>query len=438
MKDHEGRERARFLNVPYGAYLHREVPPEDAELTHVGPETPCGEYLRRFWQPVGFSAELGDLPLRIRIMGEDLVLFRDGRGRSGLLQLHCSHRGTSLEFGLVSARGIRCCYHGWLYDVDGQILETPGEPAGSTLKDRLCHGAYPTHQHAGLVFAYLGPPDQRPPFPIYANWEVPGHRLTVGLRTVWPCNWLQVKDNSMDPVHTAFLHTIVSGAHFSEEHGVLPELEWQETDRGMMYIATRRVGDHVWVRIAELFLPNVHQFPPDWEHAREERVHPVPQWTNWSVPIDDRTMMKIGFVHVQEEDQEAHDIPRASFRDTGEYVGIVFGETGDRPYEERQRQPGDYDAAVSQRPIAVHALEHLGATDRGVIMFRKLLRREIRAVHAGQKPCGPSPKEGETIPTYCRNAVLRLPPAPTPEADRQLLRDTGRRVAATHAMGPSR
>ena len=100
---------------------------ESEVLSRVGPGTPCGEYLRRFWQPVAFADELQDLPRALRILGEDLVIFRDRAGRVGLLQLHCSHRGTSLEFGLVSERGIRCCYHGWLYDVDGTILETPSE-----------------------------------------------------------------------------------------------------------------------------------------------------------------------------------------------------------------------------------------------------------------------------------------------------------------------
>src|SRR5215470_10098879 len=124
--------RAPFLTTRLGGYYHREVPQEDTELTHIGPGTPCGAYLRRFWQPICFADELRDLPLRVRILGEDLVAFRDFRGSVGLLELHCPHRGTSLEFGLVSERGIRCCYHGWLFDIDGAILETPGEPATST------------------------------------------------------------------------------------------------------------------------------------------------------------------------------------------------------------------------------------------------------------------------------------------------------------------
>ena len=146
--------RAGYLTTRFGGYLHREMPEEDAELSHIGPDTPCGEYLRRFWQPICFSDELKDLPHRVTILGEELVVFRDRSGTVGLLELHCPHRGASLEFGLIDAKGIRCCYHGWQFAADGTILETPGEPADSTLKDRLYHGAYPTHEHGGIVFAY--------------------------------------------------------------------------------------------------------------------------------------------------------------------------------------------------------------------------------------------------------------------------------------------
>ncbi|PYM76609.1 MAG: (Fe-S)-binding protein, partial [Candidatus Rokuibacteriota bacterium] len=113
-----------------------------------------------------------------------------GRGSVGLLQLNCAHRGTSLEYGLVSERGIRCCYHGWLYDVDGSILETPGEPATSTLKDRLCQGAYPVHEYCGLIFAYMGPPEKKPAFPLYDTFDLPGLTLMPAGKFALPCNWL--------------------------------------------------------------------------------------------------------------------------------------------------------------------------------------------------------------------------------------------------------
>ena len=216
-------ERVPFLNTAYRAYHHRERPEEEAELTHVGPGTPCGEYLRRFWQPVITSEELQDLPRRLRIMGENLVAFRDKSGAVGLLELHCPHRGTSLEFGLVSEKGIRCCYLGWRFDVDGKILETPGEPPDSTLKDRLYHGAYPVHEYCGLVFAYMGPPDQQPAFPILDTFDLPGYQLVARPGNIWPCNWLQVKENSMDPAHLAFLHTLPGSEGFTGDLAALGE-----------------------------------------------------------------------------------------------------------------------------------------------------------------------------------------------------------------------
>src|SRR5579863_10017222 len=209
--------RPSVLNAPYSAYHHRARPPVDEELTRVGPGTPCGEYLRRFWQPVILASELGEVPRRLRILGEDLVAFRDKSGAIGLLELHCPHRGTSLEFGLVGDKGIRCCYHGWLFDVDGAILETPGEPADSTLKDQLCHGAYPLHEHQGLVFAYMGPPGKQPPFPLFDTYDLPGYRLTARAPTLWECNWLQVKENSMDPAHLMYLHTLPGSEGFTED-----------------------------------------------------------------------------------------------------------------------------------------------------------------------------------------------------------------------------
>ena len=168
MSVHEGFEPPRRppdTHVPYGGYHQREVPQEDPELTHVGPGTPCGEYMRRFWWPVCLSEQVTELPLAIRILGEDLVAFRDKSDRIGVLHRHCSHRGTSLEYGIPSERGIRCCYHGWLFDVDGRILETPGEPSDSKLKDSFVHGAYPAFEYQGLVFAYLGPPEEKARFP---------------------------------------------------------------------------------------------------------------------------------------------------------------------------------------------------------------------------------------------------------------------------------
>jgi len=365
--------RAPFLGKAYSAYHHRERPAEDEELSRVGPGTPCGEYLRRFWQPVVLSEDLRDLPRRLRILGEDLVAFRDKRGAVGLLELHCPHRGTSLEFGLVGEKGIRCCYHGWLFDVDGTILETPGEPPDSTLKDRLFHGAYPVHEYQGLVFAYMGPPEAQPDFPILDTYELPGYQLAPRQGTVWPCNWLQVKDNSMDPAHLAFLHTLPGSQGFTD-------------DLGALRTTINR-----------------------------------PAATTWAVPLDDTHTMQIGFRRAPEG--------REMRRDGG------FGQDGNRPYEERQRVPGDYDAQISiHGGIARHGLEHLAATDRGVIMMRNLIRQGIREVQDGAGPGHNSRNNqpnGKTIATFAHDRVVPgIPAAATPEEDQRLLREIARKVVS--------
>jgi nitrite reductase/ring-hydroxylating ferredoxin subunit len=420
--------RAPFLTTRFGGYYHRAVPQEDIELTHVGATTPCGEYLRRFWQPVCFTDELRDLPLRVRILGEDLVVFRDYRGAVGLLELHCPHRGTSLEFGLIAERGIRCCYHGWLFDVDGTILETPGEPKTSTLKDRLCHGAYPTQEHHGIVFAYMGPPDDRPPFPRYDSFCRPGYRLTPGPKYCYPCNWLQTLENAMDPVHTAFLHTIVSGSQFTDEFGQVPELDFTQTPVGMIYTATRRVGENIWARMVENILPNLQQVAPIWEDGHREHPFSGPMLSRWVVPVDDTNTLFIELRHVSET---AGVTP-------GWWADKIMapGQLAVDGYEASQRKPGDYEAQVSQRPIAIHGLEHLGATDRGVTMFRQRVRHGIRAVQNGGTPDGLCGEADTIIATYCNDTVVRVPPAQTAEDDRQLMRTTGRRLADSYLAHP--
>ena len=424
--------RAPFLNTPYGAYHHRDVPQEDTELTHVGPGTPGGEYLRRFWQPVCAAEELTDVPLGLKIMDEELVAFRDLSGRVGVVEMHCPHRGTSLEFGLVSEQGIRCCYHGWLMDVDGKILETPGEPADSTLKDRLCHGAYPALEHKGLVFAYMGPADKKPPFPLYDSLMGEGQlgyrqSSVTGGKHYMPCNWLQIKENSMDPAHTAFLHTIVSGSQFTDEFGIIPELDFLETPLGLVYIALRRVGENIWVRMNDFMAPNVHQVPSNAEDGKTEHPFLRPWLTQWSVPVDDYNTVNLRVRHYTEEEWARPQRPPV----------LTFGQSEEnRTYEERQRMPSDFDAFTNIHwGLSRHGLEHLSTTDRGVIMLRNQVRDGIRAVQAGNDP-RELVRNSDVVRTYANDTVVRVPPASTEEADTQLVRETGRRVAQAYIDNP--
>jgi hypothetical protein len=233
----------------------------------------------------------------------------------------------------------------------------------------------------------------------------------------------------MDPAHTAFLHTIISGAIFTNEFGVLPELEFVETPVGTMYIGTRRVGQNVWARMVEAVLPNLQQVAPIWEDGRREHEFSGPMLSRWVVPIDDTNTMFFELRHVS----ETEGVTPAWWADR---TIMVPAQLAADSYETGQRQPGDYEAQVSQRPIAIHALEHIGATDRGVMMFRNQTRRGIRAVQAGHDPAGLCCNAGVVIPTYCNDTVVRMPPDVDPTIDRQRMRETGRRLADGYLKDP--
>jgi nitrite reductase/ring-hydroxylating ferredoxin subunit len=409
------------LKTTYGAYLRKAAEAEDFELTHVGRGTPCGEYLRRFWQPVALSSDLKDLPVRIRILGEDLVVFRDLSGRVGLLELHCCHRQASLEFGKVCERGIICAYHGWQFDVDGKILDTPGEPARSTIKDKVCQGAYPVREYKGIVFGYMGPPDQLPVFPIYDVMEKPGATLLPG-KIHSPCNWLQIRENETDPMHVAFLHTRLFGVQFGAVKGAIPTLEFIETPVGTLYITTRRWNDgKVYIRSNDMILPNIARVAgmEDGEGDEETLFDRRGGGLNWVVPIDDTNSWTIGW---NEQESVVGRPGLNGYLDRMYRKGLRpatpfdVGQTGDAPYEQRQRQPGDWDVWVSQGPITKHGNENLAYTDRGVTLYRKKVREGIRAVRDGRDPKG-LVREPRQIRSYSHNSVAFIPEDPDPERD---------------------
>lgn len=405
-------------NGRFAGYGNTDVPEHDAELTEVGPGTPCGEYMRRAWQPVAMTSEVGDLPRPIRVLGEDLVLFRDGAGRYGLLHRHCAHRGASLEFGIIQERGIRCCYHGWHYDIDGTILELPSEPADSPIARKVCQGAYPVIEFRGIVFAFLGPMDECPAFPVYDTMAEEGiDAVPFSLAT--PCNWLQVFENTQDPIHVIHLHARSSGVQFGEASGADQVIEYRETPLGMINIQTRHWGNHLWTRTTDTLLPNANQTGAIWEEAETSKYFQRVSMTRWMVPVDDTNTVTIGWrYYAPHLDPLGLGDPGAVGKEAIDYMGQI----PDRSVDARQRQPGDYEAQVSQRPIAVHALEHRATSDRGVAMLRRLVRDGIRSVARGERlrDQGPSP-----VATYCQDTVH-----PAPEAvDEALLGSFGTRVA---------
>jgi nitrite reductase/ring-hydroxylating ferredoxin subunit len=372
-------------NTPISSGYGRPMPLHDAELTEVGPGTPAGELLRRFWQPVGLSAELTERPKAICVLGEDLVLFRDGRGRVGLLDAHCAHRGTSLYYGRIEPEGIRCCYHGWLFDAEGRCLDQPCEPPDSTYKHRVRQPWYPCHEYHGLVFAYLGPLDRMPVFPRYDLIEegegvVVADGTSYGLAggVVLDCNWLQIFENVMDPFHVLVLHNTFSGEQFSQALSVRPTVRWEATERGMCSIQDRALSEgQIYRRLTEVLLPNVRIVPSVAAGEGEgfERARHI----GWVLPIDDIHTRMYSLLRVPLRDGQPVLPPRARHR------GKLWVELTE---EEHQRMPGDAEAMVSQRPIALHACEHLASSDQGVIRLRQMLRRAIDAVRRGEDPAG--------------------------------------------------
>jgi nitrite reductase/ring-hydroxylating ferredoxin subunit len=273
----------------------------------------------------------------VRLLGEDLVAFRDKSGRLGLLHRHCPHRGASLEFGIPAERGIRCCYHGWHFDVDGTILDTPGEPEASRIKTNFCQGAYHLREQHGLIFAYMGAPEDVPELPVYDTFCYPDTTIAPFKITV-PCNWLQIVENAADPIHNAFLHAIMSesGEQFGEAFKVLPVLDFPETPIGMLSMATRKVNDTVFIRAGELMLPNVAQFTSGAGKLLKEEVRAHSTSTRWAVPLDDQNSLYIGAGHWDER-----SAPRSrSLDDYGVDKMPLIGQTAERPYKERQREPG--------------------------------------------------------------------------------------------------
>ncbi len=383
-------------------HVWKEEP--DPELTEVGPGTPCGEYLRRYWMPVAMTSMISDLPLRIRILGEDLVLFREKGGRLGLVHLHCCHRNMSLEFGIIEEGGIRCSYHGWKYGLDGTILETPCEPPASQVKNRTCLGAYPVIEYKGLAFSYLGPPSTTPPFPVMDTFDEEGDRMIPYLIES-PCNWLQVMENAWDPFHVVYLHTKAVRTQFIEAFAEMPKIEFHERECGDFYTNTRRVGDIIWIRIHDKMLPSFTQNGGHFPVPDDSRYFGRCGLSRWVTPIDDTNTMVIAWRHFREGDD-----PRGLTNpdEVGYGKTDFYGQSGDRSYEQRQRDPGDYDAWVSQGPRNIHKRENLGFTDRGVAKVRRKLRAAIRNVGSGGDALQLAAPHDGPIPTYGGDTMLRI------------------------------
>lgn len=415
----------------FKGYERSEPAKADEEIARIGPGTPAGEYMRRFWHPVFATDDLGELPEAIKILGEELVVFRYGedRDRIGLVHKFCPHRRASLEYGKCEAAGIRCCYHGWLFAPDGEVLETPAEDPTSQavimVRERTRLGAYPVIEYRGLIFAYMGPPDKQPPFPIYDAFLYEEQTSAV-YKAPYNCNWIQVLDAILDPTHTTYLHSQNSHPQFSEgmkKDGVLKFFERHENH--FLGANTRRVDDNAWVRVNELVLPNFTQagsaFAAD---GTEQRYFGRSCFTRWVVPIDDEHTIAYAWANFGER-WDPHE-----YNTKEGHEQIEQGEVLDRSPEEKKRYPADSEAVEGMGPISTHWGENLMPTDRGISLYRRRVRKAVRDLAGeGIEPPQPLQHGDASIRTYGQDTILTLP-ATEGEDDRAYLLRIGEAVMA--------
>jgi nitrite reductase/ring-hydroxylating ferredoxin subunit len=396
-----------FNNQDFRGYKQAIVPKIDESLARTDSKTSCGEYLRRYWHPVALTSEVSEAPKPIRILGEDLVIFKTTKGNIGLVHKACPHRRASMVYGKTEERGIRCCYHGWLFSPDGKILETPGEDSNSVSAEKLREtfklGAYPVIEFNGLVFSYLGPMDKIPEFPHYDSFEIPDN-LSSPYRIDYNCNWIQVLDAIMDPVHTSFLHGQSSGVQFSEGFAEVGEIDFYE--RGIQYLGcnTRRIEDNVWVRVNELILPNFTQagaaFAVD---GTKSKYFGRSSFTRWVVPIDDHHCVALAWANFGDRGDPIE------YNNQEGYERIEAGEIANRTLEEKLKSPGDTEAVEGMGSISSHKGEHLMPTDRGIMIYRRRIRKLIKSLKEGKEPPQPQKMKGAAVRTNGQDTVLRAP-----------------------------
>jgi phthalate 4,5-dioxygenase len=379
---------------------------ENNLLTQIGPRTPCGELMRRYWQPVALSEELprDSAPLKVRIFGEDLVLFRDDQGRPGLLGLHCSHRGADLSYARVEDGGLRCLYHGWLYDVCGKVLEQPGEPDGGANRHEISHLAYPCREAGGVIVTFMGP-GEPPLLPNYDFLTAPEDYRTV-VKIFHSCNYLQSNEGNIDPVHLSFLHRylqeeapiggprIVPGSNAAENtllgNDIAPTIEVEVTDFGLRIYTRRNFGpDKLYLRVTNFIFPNLAAFGGSTV-GDGYSVH-------WHVPIDDTHHWKYIFTFSRTRPLTDELRKRSRVELTPDYR-LARNEANryqqDRPSMKTKTFTGmgfnfqahDAFATESQGPIEARTNEHLVSSDKAIVAARKLLLNAIRDVMEGREP----------------------------------------------------
>ncbi len=377
---------------------------DNARLTRVGRGTPMGELMRRYWQPVAAVAQLDEHPtLPVRLMGEDLVLYRDTRGRYGLLDRHCAHRRADLAYGTVEDCGLRCHYHGWLFDGAGSCLEQPFEEAArpeARFKDKIRLTAYPVEAKGGLLWAYLGPA----PAPLVPDWDLfhqRGYKQIVFSEI--PCNWVQGQENSIDPIHFEWLHSNWSAAQRGDAVRAprhlkiaFEEFEWGFTYRRVREDTTE--DDELWTVGRVCLWPNC-LYTGKFE---------------WRVPIDDERTLHVAWFN----DPVPGAAPFEQARIPYWHGPIRDPRTGRWLTSHIMNQ--DFVAWIGQGAVADRTLEHLGESDRGVILLRRRLLEEADIAARGGDPKAvvrdPTKNQRLPLPTIRegRGAPVRPADGPRP------------------------
>jgi phenylpropionate dioxygenase-like ring-hydroxylating dioxygenase large terminal subunit len=382
-----------------------------SDLAHVGRDTPTGEWFRRYWLVVGTTKELRDIPVAVTVLGEELVLFRDSESRIGLVGLHCPHRGSSLEYGDIETRGIRCPYHGWLFDVSGNCLEQPAEPKDSQYYKKVKHLSYPVREFGGLIFAYLGPDrDNPPPVPRYSPLVNHGGQRYVESTRYGDYNWFNFIENGVDPVHFSVLHRSDPSdgtwrSWFFNRHEI-PYFDAVETPYGVKVIS-RKPGptpDTEYVDEKSVALPSIIQIG-DVEFTNfRKRASDLSEGSHlehimFVTPNDDDHFMLFTVDYYTGPDSDF-------FRKLAETRppppnGVK------KDYDRRRYTP--FRGSVRHEDIVTQGtqgsiddrVEHLATSDRGVILLRKQLLEAVKKVQRGVLPKG--------IPTVAHaNDILKI------------------------------
>jgi nitrite reductase/ring-hydroxylating ferredoxin subunit len=385
-------------------------------LVRVGPSTPAGALFRRYWQPAALAAELPERdgpPIRVRLLGEDLVAFRDSDGRVGLVDAFCPHRRAPIFHGRNEECGIRCIYHGWKFTVEGICVDMPSEPADSPMKAEIRIKSYPTVERGGVVWAYLGPRELMPPPPDYEWTRAPQSHRAVS-KSYQACNYLQGLEGGLDTAHVSFLHNnrIGDRSNLFTRDGA-PRIDVFETDYGYHYVSSRKIdAEKNFVRIYQYILP-FQQMRPNVMQTGLTSNYKVPRYDGhlW-VPIDDEQTWVFNWMC-------GYDGAAALDPDYVEELEVGYGRGRDDfipgTYRLKANRSNDYfvdraaqkttsfsgisgintqDLALQEGmgPIVDRSREHLGTSDRAITVMRKMLLAATRAVERGESPRGVDPQ----------------------------------------------